>query len=416
MGVSMENSNLINILIGCERRYKLRKGNKNFTQINFIKQGHYEICSQGTLSRIEKGISVNYLDTLHHLIEKLGYTFSENNADYDAIKKLVLQYLFTLQKQDLKPSDLIEIQSEVTIYLKKFESVFYLYQILTLLNVSMKYYLNNELPDIDLLERLISCSTAFSMNTIIILFDIVIWTQEISPYRSRFINEFLTKVLPEINDLAILLNSIILIRNGDFIKAIRKLDLIKITNHNDLFLFRIKRLELLIEINITRIENSSNFNSYYTFIDNTLITIFEKAKFLHLLGISEFYRVNFKQSLTCFIEAANLYPSISILSMAFVVEILKDIDIESVTNYLEENYKYLEGYSNYYKHQHQFFQLLYSSKDSNIAANYLIKYLKSDIARIKNKNIPYLFYENHILEIANKSKSYKLLYQFLKDE
>lgn len=412
----VESNNLVNILIGCERKYELSKGNKNFTQVNFIKQGHYEICSQGTLSRIEKGFSVNYLDILHHLIQKLGYSFTENNADYYAIEQLVAHYLNTLQKRDLKSIDFIEAQREVTFYLKKFESVFYLSQILTVLNFSIKYYLENELPNIDSLERLINCSTSFSNNIIVILFDLVVWVQEISPYRSRLINEFLNYELTDVNELVLLLNTIISVRNGDFIKAIRNLDIIKIKNNNDLFLFRIKRLELLIEVNITRIEKNSNFNSYYTFKDNSLITIFEKAKFSHLLGIAEFYRSNFPQSLICFKEAADFYPPITVLSMAFVVEILKHSSPEKIENYLEENYKYLNEYSDYYKHQYQFFQLLYCSKDLNSAANYMIKYLKPDLARIKNKNIPYIFYENQMLEIVNRSKSYKLLYQLLKGE
>ncbi|HEX5742964.1 MAG TPA: hypothetical protein VFY09_03575, partial [Flavobacteriaceae bacterium] len=283
----------IGLLIGRCRKYLLKYKSDEYNQKNFLIYKGFPICSQSTLSRIENGNEFTYDEVIEVLINKLGYNFSSSQLDYDDIAKFADNYIDLLVYKN--NNQLKAFEKEFDDLHRNHKDNFYISQCLDILNLSLKYYIHSEIPNIEKIEELIFYFPNHSNSFNLILKDIIVWFLEISPFNSDSIRRFLTTnlTLDDSNILNSILNTNISIRNGEFIKALRLLDKIQIENLNNLTKFRTKRLSLLIHINILRSFTNFQVENYDYALNQSEIPKFELAKLFHLLGIINMYKLDY---------------------------------------------------------------------------------------------------------------------------
>lgn len=402
----------IGLLIGRSRKYRLKYKSNDYNQTNFMMYKGLPICSQSTLSRIENGNDFTYDEVIEVLINKLGYNFSNNQEDYDELLKLADNYVDLLIYKN--NNQLYYFEKEYDTFYKKHKNNFYISQCLEILNISLKYYINSEIPSIEKIEELVFYFPNQSNTFNLILKDIVVWFLEISPFNSSSISEFLLNnlILDESCILNRILNTNITIRNGDFIKSLRILDKIQTENINNLTKFRIRRLYLLIHINILRSFSGFEVDNFDFILNLNEIPKFELAKLYHLLGIIYMYKDDYTKALENFSLSHHVYEPISVISMQFMVEIYRKYHSFDLKLFLNKVNKYIKAYPVYFKNQFSLFEIIYIEEDYHKGIKFIEKNLTADLKNIRQRDIQFSIYENQLIELISKTNTYKSLYDF----
>lgn len=402
----------IGLLIGRSRKYRLKYKSNDYNQTNFMMYKGLPICSQSTLSRIENGNDFTYDEVIEVLINKLGYNFSNNQEDYDELLKLADNYVDLLIYKN--NNQLYYFEKEYDAFYKKHKNNFYISQCLEILNISLKYYINSEIPSIEKIEELVFYFPNQSNTFNLILKDIVVWFLEISPFNSSSISEFLLNnlILDESCILNRILNTNITIRNGDFIKSLRILDKIQTENINNLTKFRIRRLYLLIHINILRSFSGFEVDNFDFILNLNEIPKFELAKLYHLLGIIYMYKNDNDKAFENFNLSHTIYEPISVISMQFMIEIYRINHNFDIKLFLSKVKKYIKSYPIYYKNQYSFFEIIYIEEDYHKGIKFIEKNLVNHLRRIKQRDLQFSVFENQLIELISKTNTYKSLYDF----
>ncbi len=402
----------IGLLIGRSRKYQLKYKSNDYNQKNFMIYKGLPICSQSTLSRIENGNEFTYDEVIEVLINKLGYAFSSNQEDYDELLKLADTYVELLIHKT--NNQLYFFEKEYDSFYRKHKNNFYISQCLEILNISLKYYINSEIPNIDKIEELIFYFPNQSNTFNLILKDIVVWFLEISPFNSSSISKFLLNNLDldESNILNRILNTNITIRNGDFIRSLRILDKIQIENINNLTKFRIRRLYLLIHINILRSFSGFEVDNFDFILNLNEIPKFELAKLYHLLGIIYMYKNNYDKAFENFSLSHHVYEPITVISMQFMIELYRINPNFNIKIFLNKVKKYIKAYPVYFRNQLSFFEIIHVEEDYQKGIKFIEKNLVDDLKKIRQRDIQFSIFENQLIELISKTNKYKSLYDF----
>jgi len=399
-------------LIGRSRKYRLKYKSNDYNQKNFMIYKGFPICSQSTLSRIENGNDFTYDEVIEVLINKLGYNFSNNQEDYDELLKLADNYVELLMYKNNNQLNFFE--KEYDFFHRKHQNNFYISHCLEILNMSLKYYIHSEIPNIDKIEELIFYFPNQSNTFNLILKDIVVWFLEISPFNSASISKFLLKnlALDDSNILNSIINKNITIRTGDFIKSLRILDKIQLDNLNILTKFRVKRLYLLVHINILRSFTAFEVDNFDFILNLNEIPKFELAKLYHLLGIIYMYKNDYEKAFDYFNLSHTIYEPISVISMQFMVEIYRKNHSFDLKLFLNKVNKYIKAYPVYFKNQFRLFEIIYIEEDYHKGIKFIEKNLTADLKNIKQRNLLFSIFENQLIELVSKTNTYKSLYDF----
>lgn len=402
----------IGLLIGRCRKYLLKYKSNDYNQKNFLIYKGLPICSQSTLSRIENGNDFTYDEIVEVLINKLGYNFSTNQEDYNYLSKLAERYIDLLVYKDTKQLSLFE--NEIYELYRIQKNNFYISQCLDILKLSLNYYVHSEIPSIEKIEELIFYFPNQSNYFNLILKDIIVWFLEISPFNSEPIREFLTTnfVLDDSNVLNSILNINISIRNGEFIKSLRLLDKIQIVDINNLSKFRVKRLSLLVHINILRSFTNFQVENFDYVLNQNEIPKFELAKLYHLLGIIYLYKFDYIKAFDNFSLSHSIYEPITVISMQFMIEIYRKERNFDIAIFLNKVNKYIEAYPTYYKNQYRLFEIKYIEDDAQKSIKFIEKYLVDEIKKYRQRNLQFSIFESQIVELVSETNTYKSLYDF----
>ncbi len=402
----------IGLLIGRCRKYLLKYKSNEYNQKNFLIYKGLPICSQSTLSRIENGNEFTYDEVIEVLINKLGYNFSSVQKDYDDLVKFADTYIDLLV---YKNNDQLKIfEKEFNSLYRIHKNNFYISQCLEILNLSLKYYLHSEIPNIEKIEELIFYFPNHSNAFNLILKDIIVWFLEISPFNSDSIRKFLTTnlILDDSNVLNRILNINISIRNGEFIKSLRLLDKIQIDDINNLTKFRTKRLSLLVHINILRSFTNFQVENFDYILNQNDIPKFELAKLYHLLGIIYMYKLEYIKAFENFNLSHSIYEPISVISMQFMIEIYRKNQNFDIKLFLNKVNKHIEAYPDYYKNQYRLFEIKYIEEDAIKSIKFIEKNLAHDFKKVRDRNLQFSIFESQLIELVTETNTYKSLYDF----
>lgn len=402
----------IGVLIGRNRKYLLKHESNNFNQRQFTIYKDYPICSQSTLSRIENGFDFSYEEVIEVLINKLGFSYSNNQEDYNELFKLADIYVELLIYKDNNQLQLFE--KKFGAFYQKHKFNFYISQSLEILGISLKYYIHSELPNIDKIEEMIFYFPNQSNLFNLILKDIIVWFLEISPFKSDSIGKYLLNnfIIDNSCILNMILNANISIRNGDLIKAIRLLDKTQDISINNLTRFRINRLYLLIHINILKTYDDFKVDYLDFEFNSDDIPKFELAKLYHLHGIVNIYKKDYIEAFENFNLSHSIYEPISVISMQFMVEIYRKNQNFDIQLFLQKMNMHINGYPKYYKNQFRLFEIIYIEKDYPKGIKFIEKNLAIDLKNIKLRNLQFSIFESQLIELVSKTNTYKSVYDF----
>lgn len=402
------------ILIGKYRSYYQSLGYEGFDQNSFIRYKKMNLCSQSTLSRLENGLTVSSEEILLNLIEKIGLKYCDDSRVFYSVNRFATRYLKMMTTSSY--DDLVKFRDKIEHLSKVYESTFYLGQVIDVIRVALEYLLNSKLPDIFWLEKNIHFSKSFSSELRTILLDLAIWYQEISPRSSTHIESYISSGIHKesLTTQSLLIELNLQIREGDFYRAIRLLDKLLKVNLNEISKFRLHRLELMLKVNLTKFEKSSDEVQVCDFTGNMVfIPKQEMAKYYNFLGISEIYCDHYHSAKNYFLLAQECFEQICVIQLPFLYEVSLHVKEFSIVNQLDKIRYFVKDYGTYHNHVFRYFELLTTQEDSSSSLAYLAKHLKTEVLKTNKKIIPQSIFVRSAIDSVSRNGKYKYIFDLL---
>lgn len=402
-------------LIGFYRKQKLDSTkDPKYTQVNFIKYEHRDICSQSKLSDLENGkIKIPYPDEYQSLIKNLDFIPIDYIKVKDSYDDFVNRLLYRLQYKNTE--SLNSLIDEFDTNLLKYDSYFYLHELNEIIKFTFNHIKGISLPNAESYEFYLDSIQCYNNDIQCLILNLAyIILENYNPSISA--RERITSLIESSklsNPLIQILKATLHFRQSNFKRVNKILSLIDIEKLNDYSKFKIERLQFMMKTErvfhpeqLSLIHNPSKI---YNDVNR-----FELCRpYLHIATLYYSFKEYFL-AIEHYQESIRINSEVSCLNLIYIFDCLYELNrLNEFENYSKISDLHLNKFTQLHRDIREFCLAL-SNNFSTILDSAMLNSLITNLS-ILNKESPYIYIiRKHLLLNIAMTHKYRIIYDFEK--